>query len=57
MTGTTLIAEATWRDKIFLGTWTTALNGSFEVTDKATGAVLSQLGMATPAGFRTASSA
>ena len=49
MTGPTMFAEATWRDKIFLGTWTTTLNGSFEVTDKATGAVLSQLGMATPA--------
>lgn len=48
-TNASLVNEETWRGKLFLGTWKAAEHGSFDVIDKATGTVLSSLGMATPA--------
>lgn len=43
-----LMNEESWRGKLFLGSWTPALHGTFDVIDKATGKSLSKLGIATP---------
>jgi benzaldehyde dehydrogenase (NAD) len=43
-----VIDKNRWHQKLFLGEWQATLNPHFDVTDKATGKVLSSLALATP---------
>ena len=44
-----LMDEAAWRGKVYRGTWEPGGAGAYEVTEKATGALLGQVGRAAPA--------
>jgi benzaldehyde dehydrogenase (NAD) len=49
MSGTQLAPEDVWRDKIYSGGWKTGGAGTIPVTEKATGAVLGEIGCASAA--------
>ena len=52
-----LMDEAVWRDRVFTGAWTSAQGGTLDVHEPASGAVLTRVGLATPADVATAGAA